>query len=1114
MFSLPRRPWRRLLTFAALSAALLLLPLVVPSAHPARAGGAVKNGQSDLTLPAEWVKTLNWRCIGPANMGGRITAISVYEADPSIYYVATASGGLLKTVNNGTTFEHQFDHQATVSIGDVCVAPSNPNIVWVGTGENNPRNSVSYGDGVYKSTDGGKTWKNMGLKETFQIGKIVIHPKNPDIVYVGALGRLYGPNAQRGLFKTTDGGLSWDKIFFVDDKTGVIDIAMNPAAPDELLVAMWERHRDGHDSFLGKSAPEGYDTYDPDVRWGKGAGIYRTSDGGKTFNRVTQGLPTSRFGRVSLDYYRKDPRVVFAVVDCEDIGKGPPPKVVASNAFLGAFGEDGEPGARLNNVLAGGPADKAGLEAGDVIQKFGTTDIKTYPDLTDAVETHKPGDKVKVLALRDREKREFQVTLVELPKGGFGGKGGKGGGGFGGPGGAKPGRPYHAYYGGQKENKQKDQGPEGFQYGGVYKSTDGGESWTRVNSLNPRPMYFSHIRVDPSDDKYVYVLGVQQFRSSNGGKTFRGDAGKGVHADGHALWINPRNGKHMLIGVDGGLYVTYDRAKNWDHLNHMALGQFYHVALCNKKPYWVYGGLQDNGSWGGPSRGLRSAGGTATIGPINEDWVGVGGGDGFVCRVDPDDPDLVYYESQNGVMFRRNLRTGERGVIGTGGKGKGGKGFKGFGKGEEPGEKGKEPPGGKEEKPAEKGKGKGKGEPAHRFNWNTPFILSHHNPRVFYAAGEVVFRSVKRGDDLRVISPEVTLTKRGSATALAESPKNPDVLWVGTDDGGLWVTRDGGKKWTNLTAKVGLPAPRWVATIEPSRFVEGRAYVAFDAHRSDDDRPFIYVTEDFGETWRSLVGNLPPFGSTRCLREDVINKDLLYLGTEFSVYVSLNRGDSWTKINNNLPTVAVHEIAVHPTAGEIVAATHGRSIWILDVSALRQIKSEVVQERAHFFKPQPAVEWRELPAVGRTNRRFVGTNPAPGAQLYYSLATPADKVSLRIYDIDGKQVRDLKGSTKAGLHRVAWDLGRTAAKGKGGKGGFGGKGGKGGKGGMGQGAPFVFGPRIAVPPGDYRIVLDVDGRELTQSIRVEADPNGPRPPVAADEDEEEEEEEMARPIYR
>jgi photosystem II stability/assembly factor-like uncharacterized protein len=1057
----------------------------------------------DGTLPDAWVKAITWRNIGPANMAGRITAISVVEADPSTYWVATASGGLVKTTNNGVTFVHQFDKEATVSIGDVCVAQSNPNIVWVGTGENNPRNSVSYGDGVYKSTDGGTTWTNMGLKQSFQIGRVVVHPKNPDIVYVGALGRLYGPNAERGLYKTTDGGKSWQQVFFLNDRTGVIDVAMNPADPDTLLVAMWERRRDGFDSHPGPGLPEAYDGYDPAEKWGESAGIYKTTDGGKSFKKLAKGLPTSKFGRVGFDYFRKNPSVVFAIVDCEKIGMGTPPaKVAAGEAFLGAFGEDAEPGAKLTVVVEGGSAGNAGLLVGDVVHRFGKAEIKTYEELVEQVREQKVGDKVTLKVKRGEENKDIDLTFVQRPGGEFQKKGGFGG--FG-PGGPKKGRPYHAYYGGQKENVQDKQGPDSHEYGGIYRSNDGGESWTRINSYNPRPMYFSVVRVDPQDDKYVYVLGIKQYRSADGGKTFKGTASKGVHDDGHALWINPRDGRHMIVGTDGGFYVSYDRANNWDHLNHMAMGQFYHVAVCTKRPYWVYGGLQDNGTWGGPSIGLRGG-----VGPINEDWISMQGGDGYQCAVDPTDPDLVYSESQDGGMSRRHLKTGEAAPIrpkGTGkGFGKGGKGAKGA--------EGKDPEKQPEKEPAkEVAKG-----PQHRFNWNTPLILSHHNPKIFYCAGEVVFRSLDRGNDLKPISPEITFTKNGSGTAMAESPKNPDVLWVGTDDGALWVTRNGGTTWTNVTGKVGLPGPRWVATIEASRAAEGRAYVCFDAHRSDDDKPYLYVTEDFGETWKNITGNLPDFGSTRCLREDVENPNLLYCGTEFSIFASLNRGGSWTRINNNLPTVDVHEIAVHPTAGEIVAATHGRSLWILDVSALRQITPNTLKEKSHLYKPATAVRWQMEPAHGKTNRRFVGQNPAPGAHIYYALTQPASKVAFKVVDIEGKTVSQWKGDAKAGLHKTTWDMTRTVegakggdfakgegakgegAKGEGAKGEFA-KGGFGGKGGGKGGGFFGGAARRLATPGEYRVIMTVDGEDFAQTVRLEGDPNVPPGRRIGDDDE-------------
>jgi photosystem II stability/assembly factor-like uncharacterized protein len=1044
-------PFRRVFawTFPALLFAVgLALPLVNRAADQpsASAGGAEKilPAPEESALPAGWVKTLSWRCIGPANMSGRITALAVYEADPTTYWVATASGGLLKTTNNGVTFEHQFDREATVSIGDACVAPSNRDIVWVGTGENNPRNSVSYGDGVYKSTDGGKTWKNMGLKKSFQIGRILIHPTNPEIVYVGALGRLYGPNEERGLFKTTNGGETWERVLFVNDKTGVIDLRMHPADPDTLLVATYDRQRDG------------FDGNEPARRYGETSGMYRTTDGGKTFTRITKGLPTCKVGRIGLDWYRKDPNVVFAIVESEKIGTGP--AAAAGTAAPGYFGSQGEDagegkGALLTDVTEGGPADKAGLLAGDIVVAFGNTAIKSYTDLTTAVRAHKANDKVPVKVLRGKDNKEMEITLGQRPAGGPGGGGGAGG---------DPTRPFGAALAGQQENVQDKQGPDGFEYGGVYKSTDGGASWERLNSVNPRPMYFSQVRVDPSDDKYLYVCGISMYRSDNGGKTFRPDAGRSVHADQHALWIDPKDGRHMIVGCDGGFYATYDRTLNWDHLNHLAIGQFYHVAIDTRRDYYVYGGLQDNGTWGGPSRTHTGTG------PINEDWINIAGGDGFRCQVDPNDPDQVYATMQHGAMVRRHLKTGDFGMIRP------------------------RPEPGKQL----------------RWNWNTPFILSHHNSKIFYCAANYVFRSLDRGNDSRVISPELTTTKEGSATALAESPKNPNVLYAGTDDGNLWLTRDGGKEWQNLTKNVGLPGPLWVASIEASRFEEGRAYVAFDGHRSDDDEPHVYVTEDFGKTWKSLRANLP-WGSTRVLREDVGNPDLLFLGTEFAAWASLDRGHSWTKINNNLPTVAVHEFAIHPTSGEVVIATHGRSLWVADISALRQLTAKARAADVFLCQPTPAIRWRTEPSHGRTNRRFVGENPPAGAAIWYALAQKPEKVSLKIVDIEGQTVRELPASSSVGLHKVDWNLSRAQAMrpqgqpappmqpGQPAEGDQPRRQGR-------QGRPGGFGPPVA--PGTYRIVLTVDGKEHQQSIRVEPDPVAP-PTVAAEEEMDEETEE-------
>jgi S1-C subfamily serine protease/photosystem II stability/assembly factor-like uncharacterized protein len=1236
-------------------------------------------------IPSEWIKGVRWRGIGPANMGGRIVDLAVNESDPNTFWAATASGGLIKTTNAGVSFSHQFDREATVSIGAVAVSRSNPDILWVGTGENNPRNSVSYGDGVYKSVDGGKSWMNMGLKKTFQIGEIVIHPTNPDIVYVGALGRLYGSNEERGVYKTTDGGKTWERAFYIDERTGIIEMQMHPTDPETLIVTAWERLRDGFDSWPGSEIPipEGYGGYDPIRKWGPGSGLYKTTDGGKSWRKLTKGLPTSQMGRIGIDWYRKDPNIVFAVVDCENIGKGPAPlnvlwgavgdnrdgKVVVTQVYpkspaakggllvgdilesmgdkpitdfdqildelrtkkandklsiqiargeekrsieftlasrtssgqrtgvwFGAFGEDEDAGVKVIQTAPDSPASKAGIQSDDLIIEFDGAKAESWEEVTGKANSKSAGDKVKVKLIRTGETKELEVVMEERPSGG--GRGGAaaqqsptyigitgqnatGGGaslteitenGPAAKAGAMKGdvikeiqgkpvadyrgalailrdlkagdkirlkiaratevkeidvvvenrplppRPYTASLGGQAQNIQDQQGVKGYEYGGIYKSTDGGESWIRINSLHSRPMYFSVIRVDPSDEQKIYLLGVSQFKSSDGGLTFEATLGRGVHADGHALWINPRDGRHMIIGVDGGVYTTYDRGNRWDHLNTLALGQFYHVAIAPKYPYYVYGGLQDNGTWGGPALSLSGSG------PVNEDWLSVGGGDGFMCRVDPNDPDLVYWTSQDGNMGRRHMKTGERASIRA---------------------------------------QAGEGEPAYRFNWNTPFILSNANSRIFYAAGNYVFRSLDRGSNLEKISPEITLTKRGSATALSESPRNANVLYAGTDDGALWVTRDGGKEWIEIGKNLNLPAPRWVSTIEASRFADGRVYLCLDGHRSNDDDPYVFVSEDYGKTWKSIRANLP-WGSTRCLRESPFNENVLLIGTEFAVYATANRGEYWNKLNSNLPTVPVFDFAFHPNNGEVVAATHGRSLWIADITPLHQLAAAHVTETPFLYKPTTAIRWRREATRGTTNRRYIGENPPAGASLFYSIPKKAEQVSIKIQDVNGNILREIRGNLDAGLHRAGWDLiaspaqpnrgagergagergagergagerggargagrggppgdrpvgdrpsgdrptpGGTSGEGSAGEGGqasssesgstsseSGGEGATGGeaaarrpRGGGGGGGGG--GRARAVPSGNYRVTLTVDGKEYAQELRVVSDPN-------------------------
>lgn len=695
------------------------------------------------TLPQEWVNAMNWRSIGPANMGGRITAIAVSATDSSMYWVASASGGLLKTTNNGVTFEHQFDHEATVSIGDVQVAASDHNIVWVGTGEHNPRNSVSWGNGVYKSIDGGKTFKHMGLDKTFQIGRIAIHPLDPNIVYVGALGRLWGPNEERGLYKTTDAGETWEKILYVDENTGVIDVKMHPTDPYTLLVATYERQRDGFD---GNS---------PEKKWGAGSGLHKTTDGGETFTKITEGLPTINIGRIGLDFYLADPNIAYMVLETEKIGKQP-----ENAAFAGLRAEDVEVGARLTDITEEGPAEAAGLQTGDIVIAIEGSTVHSNADLQKEIRKRLAGETVGVEISREHESVHLEITFDKIP-------------------GSEEDEeanseqaqrnrrrnrgPFNGGLGGQRENVQDQQGPDGHEYGGVYKSEDAGDTWTRINSVNPRPMYYSEIRVDPSDNNYLWVLGTSLYKSEDGGETFTSDgAGRGVHVDHHAMWVDPNDGRHVLLGNDGGHYVTYDRGENWEHLNKFAIGQFYHVAVGPRRNYRVYGGLQDNGSWGGPSRAGSGVGGASGSisggGAINSDWQFINGGDGFVCRVDADDPDQIYAESQGGSMSRLNLRTGERGFI-----------------------RPRAPRGTR-----------------YRFNWKTPFILSSHNSRIHYSAGNFVFRSLDKGNAIKAISPEITNTDKGAGSAIAESPLDEGVLYVGTTDGAMWMTKDGGKKWVNL----------------------------------------------------------------------------------------------------------------------------------------------------------------------------------------------------------------------------------------------------------------------------------------------------------------------------
>jgi len=883
-------------------------------------------GQEVASPVPEFLKTLKPRSIGPANMSGRIVDVAVYDQRPSIMYVASASGGLWKTVNNGITFQPVFERQSSVALGAVALAQSNPDIVWVGTGENNARNSVSWGDGVYKSTDGGKTWQNMGLKDTHHIGRIVIHPTNPDIVYVAALGHLWGPNKERGLYKTVDGGFSWHQVKFINQDTGFIDLVMDPSDPETLYAAAYQVRRD---AFSGGN---------PLVQYGPGGGLYKTSDGGKTWQKMTEGLPTKDLGRCGLSVYRKNPNVVYAVVQTEST-----------------------------------PTPVAGQTAN----------------------------------LKEREDT------------------------------GKDGKPF-------KRKITPDDG-------GIFRSDDKGKTWTHVNSLCPRPFYYGQIRVDPNDDKRIYVLGIQFHVSSDGGKTFKNGIPPGkVHVDHHALWIDPRDSHHLVLGNDGGLYFSYDKIANWEHLLNLPVGQFYAIGVDMRKPYRVYGGLQDNGSWGGSSATYDRAGVTVA------DWFQILGFDGYYCQADPKDVDTVYCEGQYGILRRVNVRTGEATDIKPR--------LDMITKGKKKAQKTNiEPP-------------PPKGTPEFRFNWSCPILLSPYDSKTIYYGSNFVFRSRNRGNNWAIVSPDLTRGKPGPSastghtiTTLSESPLKAGLLYAGSDDGKVHISQDGGENWIDVSENVPVPPRRWITRVECSPFDEGTCYLSIDRHRNDDRAPYVFKTTDHGETWKSLVNNLPAGGPVHVIKADPRNPNLLYVGTEFGLFISLDAGRSWHK-HPLLPTVPVHDLVVHPRDRELVIGTHGRSIYIMDVAPLQDLTPAILQADAYLFDVKPVLAYyaRSFRSLGSKN--FAGQNPPYGAGIYYYLKDAVKNTpTITITNRDGNTVRELKPgkdsqAAKPGLHRFQWNL-LPPKQGK-------------------KGGGFDFRP---LPAGEYTATLRIGERTFTKKIRVEAE---------------------------
>ena len=1070
-------PFRRL---ACLALPILVLPVV--AATQGRGGGAAMPNASANPL----LSSFRFRAIGPASMGGRIDDIVVSESDPNVIYIGYAVGGVFKSENNGTTFEAVFENYGTASIGDIAIHPTNPNIVYVGTGEPNNRQTTSFGDGIYKTTDGGKTFANIGLKETQTIARIVIDPKSPETVYVAVPGHLFGPNPDRGIYKTTDGGKSWNKVKFLDDDTGFTDIVLDPSNSNILYAASYQRRRSGC-CFNGG---------------GPGSALWKSSDAGKTWTKLTgNGLPPGTYGRIALDVSRSNPNVVYAQIEAGEVGQPMP-----------AGGRGGAPPAESEATPPGAAA---------VVPPGGTA----------------PG-------------------AAGQAGGGGGGGGGGGRGGFDWCNNGGPGRGFGTGRGGQQQAGAPPAPPVlDPKRNGVFRSENKGGTWEAVSNCNSRPMYFSQLRVDPTTDKTIYVAGLPVAKSLDGGKTFAtldnaGGNNSPGHVDQHAIWIDPKNPKHVMIGNDGGLDISWDQGRTWDFVNTMATALAYWVTADMRHPYYVYIGLQDNGSWGGPSA-------TRGRGIMNSDWFGIGGGDGFQTGVDPTDYNIVYSESQDGATSRYDLRSGGRQSIrpvappapggGRGGRGGGGRGGRGGGANAAAGAPqinaapGVAPivaaPGAEQESAPQAGGFGGRGTPnvlnatpgdQYRFNWNTPHVLSPHNPSIVWLGGNRLFKSYNRGDTW-VASADLTrqidrtkvslmgapgdktqLSKNDGVVAystiisISESPLIPGVLWAGTDDGYLQVSRDGGTTFTEVGKNLpGLPADHryWFSRIDASHFDGGTAYVSVDGHRNDDLKPYVFVTRDYGTTFQSIASNLPSFGNVQVIREDPKNKDLLYVGTEFGLYISLDGGKQWEKFMTNYPTVRTDDILVHPRDGDLIVATHGRSVYIADdITPLQQLTPAVQSQDAAIFDVRPAVAYLNDQQGGQHTggqKLFVGENAARGATInYYLKAAASGDVKVSVVDGSGRTLCTSTAPNRAGINRVHWNLGAPllAAQGGGGRGaggggggggggqqnscsgdgGFGGGGGGGGRGGGGAG----------VGPGTYTVKLTVGGKDYTKTVQV------------------------------
>ena len=841
---------------------------------------------------------LSFRCVGPVVMSGRVVDIQPHPQDPYAFFVAYATGGLWKTENNGMRFTPLFEGCDAVALGALGVDTHDPNTIWVGTGEANAARSHYAGTGIYKTEDSGEHWTCVGLRDSHHIGRILIHPEDANTVFVAALGHLYSENAQRGVFRTQDGGQTWKKVLYLNPTTGAIDICFDPSNPDVLYAAMWEKVRRAWN--IDES--------------GEGSGIYQSNDGGDTWQRL-EGFPQGpQIGRIGLTVAPSNPQVVYALLD----NQAPRPDE----------------------------------------EQYGDAKIsrRKLPTLT----------KADVLALTDKELETF------MRRSGF-----------------------HEDYTAEMIRGQLDANELSVQDlvdyvvrldadaltpvvrgAEVYRSDNAGRTWTKMNltfldMYNIAGYYFGQIRVAPDDHDVIYIMGVPLLKSVDGGRTYESIGGPGVHVDHHAMWIDPAHPQHIINGNDGGLNLSYDAGETWQKLNYVPVGQFYAVQVDMADPYYIYGGLQDNGTYKGSSRSVPNE---------SAPWERVSGGDGFYIQIAPDF--TTYAGSQFGYYARIDTDGQRTGV--------------------------------RPKRPR-------MDEPGLRCNWQTPILLSPHSPNVLYYGANRLFRSLDRGENLQAISPVLTRPTEsgnvpyGTITTIAESHQTFGILYVGTDDGRIHVTRDGGFSWQEIANY--LPAGLWCSRIETSYHTDGVVYMSLNGYRTDDFRSYVYRSQDFGRTWTSIKGNLPG-ESVNVIREDPLNPHVLYVGTDVGVFVSIEGGQSWEVLQMGMPMSPAHDLVIHPRDRDLVVGTHGRSIYVMDIEAIQILTPRIRRKPVHVFD----LDW--VPDYNRWDRKAsaVIRKRTPDALQIRYWAARKGKARITIKAKDGRVVYDQKHNSRQGINVLDWDL--------------------------------------------------------------------------------------------